>query len=135
MIIRITVHDNDYSPILESLAKTFRNGGLYTIGRCKDCTKVDFSEYVKNKESWEKVMNPNYRKDEITPDDMSRSSKLLYEHVENFLKNWFIAPEDQDESAYVRSDLLVDIVDTYESKWENGEVLYYFLRGDVYLVQ
>lgn len=123
MIVRITVNDNDYTQCLEKIVPEL---------------VIKAQDYLVSRTGSAHIIWKNYKKfcDIIGPETgaLTETQKEFAVSVFRKTLEYLIRKKfDAEHSKYMLNDLRVSIVDTYEEKWENGEVLYYFTLNDKYL--
>lgn len=123
MILRITVNDNDYTQCLEKVVPGLViKAQHYLVSRAGNARTV-----WKNYKKFGDVIDPNT--ETLTEKQKGFAVSVFRKTLEYLIQKKF----DAEHSKYILNDLRVSIVDTYEEKWENGEVLYYFTINDKYL--
>lgn len=129
MIIKITFHDNDYSELLDQFAENFCCQRFRLLNTIEDEV---FKNNIKLRDHWNILMNPTT--DDIKEDDVYRSClAILHKYMEEYIEE---DGEYEDDLSYLMQHLSITLLTDYESKRENGEVLYIFLRGDnTWLIQ
>lgn len=129
MIIKITFHDNDYSELLDQFAENFCYQRFRLLNTIED---EEFQNNIKLRDHWNILMNPTT--DDIKEDDVYRSClAILHKYMEEYIEE---DEEYEDDLSYLMQHLSITLLTDYESKRENGEVLYIFLRGDnTWLIQ
>lgn len=129
MIIKVTFHDNDYSELLDQFAENFCSQRFRLLNTLED---EEFRTNIKLRDHWDVLMNP--RTDDIKEDDVYRSClAILHKYMEEYIEE---DGEYEDDLSYLMQHLSITLLTDYESKRENGEVLYIFLRGDnTWLIQ
>lgn len=129
MIIKITFYDNDYSDLLDQFAENFCSQRFRLLNTIED---EEFQNNIKLRDHWDILMNP--RTDDIKEDDVYRSClAILHKYMEEYIEE---DEEYEDDLSYLMQHLSITLLTDYESKRENGEVLYIFLRGDnTWLIQ
>lgn len=130
MIIKATIHDNDYIRYLEQFFERFKFQNYYLY--LKEFDGDDFVSLEKYRDSriemehlFEKA---SFKESELTPDELSKFANFIKLSLYRFLKD-----HNLDESL-PESDIEVECLDSMSNKWANGEVLYYFLQQDKYIV-
>lgn len=130
MIIKITFNDNDYTQLIERyldvttsyteffalFSEALNNGDYDTVRKLHEQRDI-FRAYIR---------------DGITK--MSKADKELFEGM---LKLEFLSwlKENTQSYDYLEDNLKITITNRLYSKWENGEVLYYFPSQHKYIVQ
>lgn len=127
MIIRATFHDNDYKWLLEEFFKRFKfdHYGFHIRGI------EDPREYrdkkVEADDIFEKVF---YKSRELTKKEALRFTKIVQQSFESYIKAYC----SEDNAKYCIENLDIKLRKVCADKWENGEVLYYFINQDTYLI-
>lgn len=117
MIIRATFKDNHFTEVLE---KYFDDFG--------------YINYYLN------ISDENYRKEEkklkkavFKPEKMTKEEiKALIDQIKNSIE-MFIAKFYNEHLEYLKDTIYLEIVPYVEDKWENGEVVYFFLSKQQYV--
>lgn len=112
MIIKLTFNDNDFTDILYSFAKN-----MFINLTCGIKSSYSREEY----EKFNKLLNPNIC-EQLTEEDKKTIIKRCKEQIEEFIVH---CTEKESEVVYLKQTLKVEIIETLEDKWENGEVVYW----------
>ena len=128
MIIKITFHDNDFSEFLTQLADAIDGHRFTLVGTLEDeVIRTD----MKFRDAWNTLIDP--RTEDLNDDTYKSCLVVLHRYIEEYIEE---DDEYADDLSYMMQNLHVEFCTKYESKRENGEVLYIFLRGDgTWLIQ
>lgn len=129
MIIKATFHDNDYKNVLEG----FFSKGLYLmlcyIKEGLSESKEDTILYVRYSNTIDKYCK------------MIQDEKIFEKHTQQDLLNMlgdafnkYIEENYSNTAKYLKEHLELEIIDSVNDKWENGEVLYFFPMHDKYII-
>lgn len=134
MIIKLTLNDNDYTGYIEKFLERFKFQNYYIV--LKEYDKDNEEEikayvegHVKREELLDKVF---YKEDELTESDIKQFEEYIKEALAYYLykHNIMLSNDLEDYKKIVN----VKCLKTMNNKWQNGEVVYYFLQQDSYLV-
>ena len=127
MIIRATFHDNDYKWLLEEFFKRFKFDHYgYHIRSIEDPFKYRDMK-VEADELFEKVF---YKSRQLTKKEALRFTKIIQESFKAYIRSYC----SEDNIEYCIQNLDIKLRKVCEDKWENGEVIYYFINQDKYLI-
>lgn len=129
MIIRVNYGDNDFATMYEDYFKNFKMSNYYynnldAIGDAYEYRNIR----IDMEELYKKIM---FEPDTITRDDRIRFCRYVRNSILATLKNKVGA----STFNYLKLHLVVSMRKTFKEKWENGEVIYYFINADKYIVQ
>lgn len=134
MIIKLTLNDNDYTGYIEKFLDRFKFQNYYIVLKEYDKdNEEDIKAYVeghiKREELLDKVF---YKEDELTESDIKQFEEYIKEALAYYLykHNIMLSNDLEDYKKIVN----VKCLKTMNNKWQNGEVVYYFLQQDSYLV-
>ena len=134
MIIKLTLNDNDYTGYIEKFLERFKFQNYYIVLKEYDKdNEEDIKAYVeghvKREELLDKVF---YKEDELTGSDIKQFEEYIKEALAYYLykHNIMLSNDLEDYKKIVN----VKCLKTMNNKWQNGEVVYYFLQQDSYLV-
>lgn len=134
MIIKLTLNDNDYTGYIEKFLERFKFQNYYIVLKEYDKdNEEDIKAYVeghvKREELLDKVF---YKEDELTESDIKQFEEYIKEALAYYLykHNIMLSNDLEDYKKIVN----VKCLKTMNNKWQNGEVVYYFLQQDSYLV-
>lgn len=122
MIIKMTVHDNDFAEFLESFAKNLKAKMICNDNSTRDdrCKTVDIFSKSANDEV-------------LTDEDESFICSQVNEIFSKYLSQTYFLNEETKH--YLISNFCVEIVDSFQEKWENGECVYYFSNSIAVIAQ
>ena len=134
MIIKLTLNDNDFTGYIEKFLERFKFQNYYIVLKEYDKdNEEDIKAYVeghvKREELLDKVF---YKEDELTESDIKQFEGYIKEALAYYLykHNIMLSNDLEDYKKIVN----VKCLKTMNNKWQNGEVVYYFLQQDSYLV-
>lgn len=134
MIIKLTLNDNDYTGYIEKFLDRFKFQNYYIVLKEYDKdNEEDIKAYVeghvKREELLDKVF---YKEDELTELDIQQFEEYIKEALAYYLykHNIMLSNDLEDYKKIVN----VKCLKTMNNKWQNGEIVYYFLQQDSYLV-
>lgn len=121
MIIKITIHDNDYYNLLLGFASKIKLG-LYPVAFDEN-EKGKFSE-----KEYSKYCLEYFKKDRKYVEILSKESHKLSSEDKEFIQDVIREGWNKyiDNEEYFVKNFEVHVVDSVSDKWENGEVLYIF---------
>lgn len=120
MIIRMTVLDNDFTDFLESFAKN-----LQVKIMCDYSARRNVRKTV---EIFSKSANGKILTDEDKSFIYSQVNKAFSDYANRVIS-------DDKEKHYLISNFFVEIVDSFQEKWENDEYVYYFSKSCAVITQ
>ena len=127
MIIRATLHDNDYKWLLEEFFKRFKFDHYgYHIRDIENPSEYR-DKKIEADELFEKVF---YKARQLTKKEALSFTKIVKQSFEAYIKA-YCSSENID---YCISNLDIKLRKVCADKDENGEVLYYFINQDEYLI-
>ena len=134
MIIKLTLNDNDYTGYIEKFLERFKFQNYYIVLKeyykdNEEDIKAYVEGHVKREELLDKVF---YKEDELTESDIKQFEEYIKEALAYYLykHNIMLSDDLEDYKKIVN----VKCLKTMNNKWQNGEVVYYFLQQDSYLV-
>ena len=129
MIIKATFHDNDYKNVLEG----FFSKGLYLMlcyvkegltDSVEDTTLyVRYSTII---DKYCKMIQDEKIFDKKTQQDLINMVGDAF--------NKYIDEMYSEQAKYLKENLEIEILDSVNDKWENGEVLYFFPMHNKYVI-
>lgn len=134
MIIKLTLNDNDYTGYIEKFLDRFKFQNYYIVLKEYDKdNEEDIKAYVKGHVKREELLDKVfYKEDELTELDIQQFEEYIKEALAYYLykHNIMLSNDLEDYKKIVN----VKCLKTMNNKWQNGEVVYYFLQQDSYLV-
>lgn len=112
MIIRMTVQDNDYQFELKDFAR-------------KLLPKLKANSDIKAYTKLTTLFSPN------ETDRLSILKKIKYIWIEYINNLW----DDEQIKHYLISNFFIEIIDSFQEKWENNEYVYYFSNSNIVIAQ
>ena len=127
MIIKITVHDNDYyCKIMHFMERMWSTW-------CDEDTPVD--------EKIEAILKADEIREYINPNSHTKLTPEIKEKIINYLKDNFVKYLEskdnifEDTKQYLIKHLEITIQDTFKDRWENGEAFYWLQHSNVIINQ
>lgn len=124
MILKISVHDNDFGELMEEFCRQISKGWHYPKEHEPD--KKDtarFGEWyyrnMKDTRFLREVFGRSLR--EISKDDKDRAIQIV---TDSFV--YFTGSLDDEDAKYLRKKFSCEIIGSVTDKWENGEIYYVF---------
>lgn len=134
MIIKLTLNDNDYTGYIEKFLDRFKFQNYYIVLKEYDKdNEEDIKAYVEGHVKREELLDKAfYKEDELTESDIKQFEEYIKEALAYYLykHNIMLSNDLEDYKKIVN----VKCLKTMNNKWQNGEVVYYFLQQDSYLV-
>lgn len=134
MIIKLTLNDNDYTGYIEKFLERFKFQNYYIVLKEYDKdNEEDIKAYVEGHVKREELLDRAfYKEDELTESDIKQFEEYIKEALAYYLykHNIMLSNDLEDYKKIVN----VKCLKTMNNKWQNGEVVYYFLQQDSYLV-
>lgn len=131
MIIRITVHDNDFQEVLEHFAKVMYDK-LYWAGNKPDNIDIItwYETAIKEQKEIQRILNEDRRLN-------INEKKMIIDKLKHKWNEWIDAQRwDKPTTAdYLKRHFNASISYTFKDRWQNGEVLYYFTNSNKYILQ
>lgn len=131
MIIRMTVHDNDFQDIMSGFVHNLYNGltsvpmNLYTKYTLEGPDGDAFNEYIQCSIRVNKIrelLNPN-----TTLVLSDEEKKLILQRVKSIFDDYVKTHEPKDAAAdYLRNHFETSIIECVTDRDENGEAWYWF---------
>lgn len=128
MIIKLTVHDNDFSDWLVSYAKQM----FYYRRNTKPVSEMTIEEKAAEvdrilaHDDIFKMVNPN-TDEKITNEKATKIIKYIREEFEVFLINKKVGESTRE---YLLRELTITIQKSFTDRWENGEAIYWFQHSN-----
>lgn len=130
MIIKVTFNDNDFTQILENFfSEQNLNSVMYYLKRFE---KDDDIETLKNYRKYHKLILEYTNKiseNTINDVEIAEFIKILKDSITDYISDKY-----KENLEYLSKSLNISIQKSLTDKWENGEVVYYFIRCDKYIV-
>lgn len=130
MIIRMTLNDNDFGELMEMFVKGFPNRITALPKNIETLDGKEQFEIIKEIRKIDKLLNPNITEN-YTKEEKDLIIKKINESFKIFVENHC----DLFSYEYLKDNFKVEIIDSMEDKWENGEVWYWFQHSGVFLNQ
>lgn len=126
MIIRTTFNDNDFTHLLEEYWDGFWYKNYYCI-LDKYEKSDDYEDLKKHKEIYiefhDLLDKAFFEENKMTVEELKRFERVITESIFAFIES-----KRSDSIDYLKKMFSVKIRFRIEDKWENGEVVYYFLN-------
>lgn len=130
MIIKFTFNDNDFTHILENFfSEQNSNSIMYYLKRFE---KDDDIETLKNYRKYSNLIREYANKvseNTINDVEIAEFIKILKDSITDYISDKY-----KENLEYLSKSLNISIQKSLTDKWENGEVVYYFIRCDKYIV-
>lgn len=130
MIIKFTFNDNDFTQILENFfSEQNLNSVMYYLKRFE---KDDDIETLKNYRKYSNLIREYANKvseNTINDVEIAEFIKILKDSITDYISDKY-----KENLEYLSKSLNISIQKSLTDKWENGEVVYYFIRCDKYIV-
>lgn len=117
MIIKLTVRDNDFRNIMDTFA------GYFSFALVRE---LPYEE----RDRVSKLLNPNLTKS-YTEEDKT----FLISEIKKMFKNFVESRVDAEASEYLIDNFKIEITNSMEDKWENGEMYYWFQHANIVINQ
>ena len=131
MIIRITVHDNDFQEVLERFAKVMYYKLYWAENRPDNIDPITWYETaIKEEHTIQDILNADR---EVTAEE----KKILISKLKRKWSEWIDAQRWNKSTTadYLKRHFNASISYTFKDRWQNGEVLYYFTSSNKYILQ
>lgn len=138
MIIKMTVHDNDFTEEIEKFCKDLWEN-LY-FGKDDNYENMTLKEKVqwwREYDDFRDMLNPN--NDDILTTSQRR---LVCDHVKELWIKYVNTHRVDDSSSdedhtkkYLKKNFKVQVNYQMSDRWENGEVVYYFTTNQKFITQ
>ena len=130
MIIRLTVHDNDFYHTIMPFMKYFRE--YIFCEYSEEPSDEELARYAKLRRSpMREWLNPN--NSHVL--SLEERDVLINRIREAFNEYLTFSVKDEDTRNYLSKNLDVSIIDSFDDKWENGETFYWLLHSSVVVNQ
>lgn len=130
MIIKLTVKDNDYSNLMRGFVQNLGSRVSQLPSNIRELDGLRQFEIIKEINKIDKLLNPN-----ITEKHTDEDKAFLKEKITEAFVIYVCVREDENTADYLTRNFKVDIVDSMEDKWENGEAWYWFQHSRTVLNQ
>ena len=132
MIIKITFKDNDYTQLIERYLDSKDGHSFTSFSRILNhwLSEEDYSMVMSTSNTRELFMDyirNGIKKLSLT--DKLAFEEMLYTEFMDWLK------ENSTSYDYLKDSLKITITNKMTSKWENGEMVYYFPSQHKYIIQ
>ena len=130
MIIKLTVHDNDFTERVEIFAQDLFSKIYWYDEQKENETIEDKLEEINLKNKIQSLMN---EQNQLSKEDKKFICDLVKKLWEQYIDNEkYYQPHTKD---YLKNNFRVNISYNFKDKWENGENVYYFTAQKVSLTQ
>jgi hypothetical protein len=128
MIIKLTVHDNDFSDWLVSYAKQmfYYRRNTKPVSEMTSEEKAAEVDRILAHDDIFKMVNPN-TDEKITNEKATKIIKYIREEFEAFLINKKVGKSTRE---YLLRELTITIQKSFTDRWENGEAIYWFQHSN-----
>lgn len=131
MILKITFGDNDFTQVIEEfLDKVYvdRGGAIqYIIDKYKEADRDLYYKKINELMEFTFYLNQKWSED-ITKEDMLKYIEYLKDNL-----GYYFEQHENENKDYLMKHLKITPVKTVASKWQNGEVLYWFTSYRKYI--
>ena len=133
MIIKLTVNDNDYGELMNGFVRNLDNRISKIPSNIEELDINEQLEIIKELNMIDRLINPNITENH-TDDEKAILVKRIKQAFEEYINKTYVC-DNQDTANYLIKNFDVEIVNSMEDKWENGEVWYWFYHSRTYLCQ
>lgn len=132
MILKITFHDNDFTQYIENFLDEMHMDKRLIAYKLLDPYKDD-TERV---QEYYEISSNN---DKILDDLYNDGDNIKEEHIKAFIKLFkdafiiYLNENCLDSISYLEKNLEVNSIEAVKSKWENSEVVYWFVDYHKYI--
>lgn len=130
MIIRLTVEDNDFGDLMDNFMKKFPSVITRIPRNIDDVEPEKQIEIIEEISKIDKLLNPN-----VTEKYTEEEKTILIERIIKVFSEFVHNNIDESTASYLDKKFKVNIIDSMEDKWENGEVWYWFQHSGMFLNQ
>ena len=130
MIIRLTVSDNDFGKLMNSFVKNLPNNITSFPSNIKTLDVERRLEIIREVQKIDKLLNPN-----VTENHTEEEKIILVKKIKESFSKFVYRYVDVSTAEYLTKNFNVEIINSMEDKWENGEVWYWFQHSGVFLNQ
>lgn len=130
MIIRLTVEDNDFGNVMKNFLSNLDGRMTALPSNIRELGIDTQLEILNNINKINKLLNPN-----VTEKHTEEEKTFLKEKIIESFAKYVLTCKDEDTANYLIKNFSVDIIDSMEDKWENGEAWYWFQHSRVVLNQ
>lgn len=132
MIFRITVHDNDFTDILERFANNLFDRIYWLKDKSNEMDLTEWYEKIyKPKQKVQKVMNSNITSS-LTDEEKGVLCAAVFLEQCDYVDS---LPKRGDTKEYLKKYFEVSVGFDFTDQWENGEVVYYFTANQKWISQ
>lgn len=125
MIIRLTVHDNDFGNLIDAYFDDLIE--WFWFGITINENNLDYPKEFRISMKMKRLLNSC---EELTNEDM----EFLIDRIKSTFSD-FVRQKEPNSADYLISNLEVAIIHSLEDKDENGEVWYWLLHSGKYINQ
>ena len=128
MIIKMTVHDNDFTYYIEEYLKNFWTNICPHLDMPDNDTAFEFEKarYITKNKLWD-LLNPN---------DPKEPTKADITFITDCVKDGFLAyMKDSRDINYLHDNTVVTVQNSLTDKCRNGESVYWFQHGGAVVAQ
>lgn len=134
MIIKMTVHDNDHTQLIERFADKLYNRIYFSpVPRraSKEASIEEQLELIHTEREIQKLLNPNIT-ERLTVEDKTLLKAAVFLNWCDFVDS---CSKKDSTKEYLKKNFRVSISYTFKDRWENSEAVYYFTTGQKWLSQ
>ena len=130
MIIRLTVHDNDFGDLMDMFVRNLFSKMTNFPSNIEELDVENQLNFFREQKVVFRLLNPN-----ATESHTEEEKTFLIKRVKESFKEFVEKHADSSTADYLSKGLEVEIVNSMEDKWENGEVWYWFQHSGEFLNQ
>ena len=127
MILKVYYGDNDFEATFEMFFKHFRFENYYKLTDDIKDTKQFRDTRIKMEDLYEKIF---FKPDKVT----TYQKRKFVEYVRQSILSYLKASTDTNTYNYLEKMLDVKLVPSLKENWYNGEVIYYLITADKYII-
>lgn len=143
MIIRFTIHDNNFSDVLKSFAIQFYSKVIFRDIKDDVTTEEIFEEELRRHRElkrWQQLLCDHDQL--LAPEDKEFVCNCIrtawndfVDKVDMTLYDQYDIEDIEHTRKYFKENFEVEVVDGFREMWENSEVCYYFTTAQMFIIQ
>ena len=130
MIIRLTVEDNDYSDLMKNFVSNLSSRITRIPANIENMDSKRQLDIIMEIEDTGRLLNPN-----VTKKHTDEEKSFLIKRIKESFAEFAYSNVDDSTAEYLIEKFIVEIINSMEDTWENGEVWYWFQHSGVVLNQ
>lgn len=130
MIIRLTVEDNDFGILMDTFVKHLSSRITKLPSNIESLDGKKQFEICKEIKIIDRLLNPN-----VTENHTEEEKEILIKRIKEAFYEFVNYRTEDSTAEYLVKNFKVEIINSMEDKWENGEVWYWFQHSGVWLNQ